>query len=303
MYDPHLAPVIEAFIEQQRELHRRHHPVAVSVDRSEGRSSALPASALRQRHPAELYELDESMAEVHRAPVSYTPRRRKPVPPLEEGTPRDAAPVPTEAVPLISIEKDLPAPPVENPFADAADRSPSPPLRSPRPALRSLSPALSPTVSPMPSSAPSVASPALSHTTLIEAPSSPGSMSDDIDIVSVSGTNTSYIDAESYTPRSLSPSPGSRAASRPLTPALGSAMAGSELAFPSPVTPMLGSDLTFPSPNVGQASHTSPAPSGRASPRADARADDVISVSSWTEDEWRSEADSEWDAVSDAPSR
>jgi hypothetical protein len=130
-------------------------------------------------------------------------------------------------------------------------------------------------------------------------------MSDDIDIVSVSGTNTSYIDAESYTPRSLSPSPGSRAASRPLTPALG-ALAGSELAFPSPVTPvtpMAGSHLTFPSPNVGQAPHASPAASGRTSPRPDARADDVISVSSWTEDEWRSEADSEWDAVSDAPSR
>ncbi|CAK9782701.1 hypothetical protein CC85DRAFT_285578 [Cutaneotrichosporon oleaginosum] len=310
VYDPHLAPVIEAFIEQQRELHNRRHRRAVPVpsqqeERVEGRSTAVASGHAYRRRPAEQYELDESMVETHRAPVSYTPRRRKPVPPLDEDAPfrheRNATPEPApmsgassaappdEAVPLIVMDKDVPytSPPVpamENPFADS--ESPS-------------SAALSPTISSV-HSLPSD-SPAPSHSTLIEAPSSPD-MSSDIDIVSVSGTNTSYIDAESYTPGSLSPnatgSVASRGASRPLSPV----MAGSELAFPSPVTPvaasMLGSDLTFPAPN---STHRQSAPTSTHSPRPD----DVLSVSSWTEDEWRSEAgaDSEWDAVSEPPSR
>ncbi|BEJ12947.1 hypothetical protein CspHIS471_0301210 [Cutaneotrichosporon sp. HIS471] len=290
VYDPHLAPVIEAFIEQQREVRRRRRLVPVSVDqgrnegRVEGRTTAV--AGVRQR-AGELYELDESMANVG-APVSYTPRRRKPVPHLESPRVGPAA----EAVSLITIDNDmekdlpplpLPVPHMENPFADSASSARS----------------LSPTVSPMPSSAPSAASPTLSRTTLIEAPSSP-SMSglEDIDVISVSGA--SYIDAESYTPRSLSPYPGSRASPAP----------ESALTFPSPppVTSMLGSNLTFPAPDTTTSAplsnRTSPrasAPtSGRASPR-----DDVLSVSSWTEDDWRSEteAELEWDAVSDAPSR
>ncbi|BEI86518.1 hypothetical protein CcaverHIS002_0608050 [Cutaneotrichosporon cavernicola] len=296
VYDPHLAPVIEAFIEQQREVRRRRRLVPVSVDqgRNEGRVEGRTTAVARVRQRAgDQYELDESMAHVG-APASYNPRRRKPVPQLESPRVGPVGPA-DEAVSLIAIdnhiEKDLPplpqplpVPHMENPFADSAS-----PARS-----------LSPTVSPMPSSATSAASTTLSRTTLIEAPSSP-SMSglEDIDVVSVSGA--SYIDAEeSYTPRSLSPYPSSRASPAP----------ESVLTFPSPspVTSMLGSNLTFPAPDTTTSaplsSHTSPRAStptsGRVSPR-----DDVLSVSSWTEDEWRSEteAESEWDAVSDAPSR
>ncbi|GMK57842.1 hypothetical protein CspeluHIS016_0406760 [Cutaneotrichosporon spelunceum] len=298
VYDPHLAPVIEAFIEQQRQLHRRRRPVAVATDRNEGwvegRTTAVAGGGLRKRNTGELYELDETMAQVD-APMSMSssPRRRKPVPPLDESSkvsPNEsskAGPVPAaQAVPLIAIEKDLPSlpPPLpskENPFADSgsSDRS------------------LPPTVSPMPSSAPSL-SPTVSHMTLIDAPSSPNlSGMDELDIVSVSGN--SYIDAESYTPRTFSPHPGSSRASPMLESAL-------SFSYPSPVNPMMTSDLTFPGPN---ASHHVLAPaSGRPSPasdRASGRAspgDDVLSVSSWTEDEWRSEAESEWDVVSDAPS-
>lgn len=106
----------------------------------------------------------------------------------------------------------------------------------------------------------------------ISSPSVAPSVSDDLEVISVSGTTTSYVDAERYTPRSpMSPStPLSRAMSPPV-----------HVNVPALAIPALSlenlSVLSMPAPPVA----TAP------------------SVSSWGEDDhWRS--DSEWDQLSDA---
>lgn len=372
VYDPHLAPIIDNFIEQHRIQRGRRYeqiPVAVAADRSfrrddrggaeagarlsgsRGRSTAVEPKAgpARKRRPAEFYELDESrvlpneavhdkgkdrdmgMAEVsgHRA-VSYQPRahRRKPVPRL----PDEAAVAPNTSAPspLIFLDKDdnqpsrppsqEPVPPLymENPFTDAVR-------------ARARTPSAAAVLFPTPAtSTPSsaaislVASPAPSHTTLIEHPSRSPSVTsasldmDDLEIVSVSGTMTSYIDAETYTPRTLSPNP-SATSSRPISPPAPVSMMASEFTFPSPTpaSSMLGSDFTFPVPNAAP-ERLSPSPVHSASRRSSASHaptyvtsrghSSTLSVSSWAaEDDWHTgngnSTDSEWDAVSDAPSR
>lgn len=142
-------------------------------------------------------------------------------------------------------------------------------LTSPAPGSYTSSPVSSSMVSsPARQRSPTLASISSPTFGSISSTSAAPTVSDDLEVISVSGTTTSYVDAETYTPRSpLSPStPLSRAMSPPITVDI-PALSLENLAVLS--MPALPAVATAPS------------------------------VSSWGEDEhWRS--DSEWDALSDA---
>lgn len=200
MYDPHLAPLIEAIIEEHRQQRRERQQQSVCINvhsPSVGRSSATfdtpPGRTLRRRRPAEIYELDES--ECH----------------LLGGKDKLAAehiehsPAPSLVIPL------------EEKAVSSDGRSPIP---SPAPCSRQDLP-------PLPESHEVTdSSPCLSSTSVIVG-STPDVMSD-------TGTGFSltspFIDAETYTPRS-----GTPISPHPLSPGIVHlSLSASDFTFPAP---------------------------------------------------------------------
>ncbi|KAL1406244.1 hypothetical protein Q8F55_007938 [Vanrija albida] len=310
VYDPHVAPFIDALIAAHRS-NNGYERVPVPVAQvshpagppaySGGRSTAVDVDGsptLRRRRPAEVYELDEGAVlaaeRVERVaftrpdiPVTYAVRQRsRVVTPLSSSvatiTPNElinmdySAPVQHIPPPPPAASVPLAHPvPLRSALVPRYPDGPEPALPPPYVASRPSSRATV-VVSPFSSSA---ASPAVTPSQLSSGFSSPvvSAVGDDAEIVSLSGVSTtSYVDAEAYTPRSaLSPStPLSRTISPlPLESTI-------ELVVPD-VTAM---GMTF------------------LADRPDSRVLAPRSVSSWGDDEhWRAGAsDSEWDALSDA---
>lgn len=257
VYDPHLAPLIEAFIAQQRA--QNYYPISsnpASHQPSSGRSSAFDSRAdekLRRRHAAEMYELDETRIlkdERDLPPPPYAVRQRhtslRPVPPRSTVSGRKATPVVEKAMQqelaempdnkaLINLDSEVPpaaeveksgpedsreqeeAPAVEplplspNPLRDSGDASE---LYMPMPqAARPVVPQI---LQDEALFSPSTVSSVLSSPQLLGT-----SEIDDDDVISLSGVSNntaSYVDAETYTPRTMSPSEFSFVSSRAISP-------------------------------------------------------------------------------------
>lgn len=337
IYDPHLAPIIDALIAQhwepQRQRRDGYEPIPVAMTMSPtsgGRSSAIDCGqqrVSRRRRPTDMFELDDTrVIPDERMPGSPrrsqdTKRRHDQPPPLtmpmrhqrypeqyefgKELRPPPAAmvqPVPMHQpiprrpdlpspVHLINMEAMVPDPVKSEPTAkshttpqdsappatvrETPDQAEEVVLRRPsRPSSRSTimnypvperraSPALS--IASMTSA---------SHTSVVSSHlGADDSIGDDVEVISLSGTTTSYVDAETYTPRTpLTPStPLSRAMSPPVH-------VHAETTF---------QPIALSRENLNLAALQMPVPVT------------APSVSSWGEDEhWRS--DSEWDALSDA---
>lgn len=254
MYDPHLAPLVEAFIAQHRAQESQgYRPISstpVASQASSGRSSALDngAEKLRRRHPAEMYELDETRIlqdECDAPPPPYAVRRRhvhtRQAPPaVQRETPvtpaEKVAPQPETEKPdvLISLDVAQPAEAEPAPAAiaeKAAETAPAESSREPeeKEKVREVEPsppspatvrsgAASELFMPMPQAArptipqilqdeallsPSTVSSVLSSPQLLG--SSELGEDDVISLSGVSNNTASYVDAETYTPRTLSP--------------------------------------------------------------------------------------------------
>lgn len=310
MYDPHVAPFIDALIAAHRSNNNRYERVPVPVAQvshpagppaySHARSTAVDVDGsptLRRRRPAEVYELDEGavlaaerVAYPLDIPVNYAVRQQR----SRGATPLSAsvATITPGTTELINMDYSAPVSHLPPPPAAAVTLVHPVPIRSPLVPRypESPEPALPPPYGSRPSSratvvvspfASSAASPAMTPSYLSSGRSSPviSVVGDDAEIVSLSGVSTSsFVDAEAYTPRSaLSPStPLSRTISPlPLESTI-------ELVVPD-VTAM---SMTF------------------LAERAESRVSGPRSVSSWGDDEhWRAGAsDSEWDALSDVGS-